>query len=318
MTLHERLRAVAVRLCSARAIERLIDPALTDVELEHREALAQGRPWRSRWIRVAGYFAVLMIIAVRGYDRTLAAWRGHEGRALARAVGFGGAAFLATAFLLISPSAIRGGVPPNQLPYLFPQAIPLAIPVGIAWGIFYGLGGRPVSVGLKSAMLALAFAGSAGSLAATAWMIPAAGHAFRESVRLTTGKEVTGTPGGVEITIHELRRRLDVLTRSGRPREARNMAFVYHLRWALPCAPFVLALFALAVMPRRPVRPWIPAVAACGACCSYYFFLAAADMVTHQTLLPVAACVWFPNLAFVVASAATMTAENRLCPYAHG
>lgn len=55
MKLHEPLRAMAARLCSARAMERLIDPALTDVQLEHRDAIAQGRPWRSRWIRLAGY-----------------------------------------------------------------------------------------------------------------------------------------------------------------------------------------------------------------------------------------------------------------------
>jgi hypothetical protein len=144
--------------------------------------------------------------------------------------------------------------------------------------------GRVVSVRLKTAILALALAGSVGSLAATAWMIPAAGQAFEEHVRLRTGKEVTGTKGAVAISTKELRRTFDSLALSSRAREARKMAFAYYLRWALPGAPLlVLALFALAVMPRRRVRRWTPAAAACGACLLYYVFLLAADFVTRET-----------------------------------
>lgn len=316
MNLHERLRAIATRLCSARAMERLIDPALTDVQLEQRDAVAQDRPWRSRWIRLVGYFAVLRLIALCLYERAVADSRGHEARVFARAVGFGGAAFLVAVLLLISPPAVEGGHA-NQLPYLLPQALPLAIPVGITLGVFCGLGGAFVSVRLKRATLALALAGSAGSLTATAWMIPTAGQAFVEQVRLKTGKEFTGTKGAVEMTTNELRRTIDSLTQSGRSRAARKLAFAYYLRWALPCAPFVLAVFALAAMPRRPVGRWVPVAAACGACFSYYCFLAAADIVTRYTILPIAAFVWLPNLAFVVASAALTNAANKLNPSAH-
>jgi hypothetical protein len=111
MTLHERVRMMAARLCSAKMMERLIDPALTDVQLEHRDAIARGRPWRSRWIRLAGYLAVLRIIALCVYERTVADWTGPEGRAFARAVGFGGVAFLVTVLLLISPPAVKAFPP---------------------------------------------------------------------------------------------------------------------------------------------------------------------------------------------------------------
>jgi hypothetical protein len=297
-------------------MERLIDPALTDVQLEHWDAIAQDRPWRSRWIRLAGYFAVLRIIALCVCERTVGDWRGHEGRAFARAVGCGGAAFVVAVLLLISPPAVDG-VPANQLVYLLPQALPLAIPVSITLGVFCGLAGTSVPVRLKRATLALAVAGSAGSLTATAWMIPAAGQAFVEHVGVARGKEVTGTKGAVEMTTNELRRTIDSLTQSGRPREARKVAFAYYLRWALPCAPFVLAVFALATIPRLPVRRWIPAGTACGACLAYYCFLAAADLVTRQTILPIAAFVWLPNLAFVVAAAVLTIAEKGLKLSAH-
>jgi hypothetical protein len=60
-----------------------------------------------------------------------------------------------------------------------------------------------------------------------------------EHVRITTDKEVTRTSGPLEMTTNELRRTIDSLTQSGRLREARKMAFAYHMRWASPCAPFV-------------------------------------------------------------------------------
>ena len=139
-------------------------------------------------------------------------------------------------------------------------------------------------------------------------MIPAAGRAFRvslaEHVRLTTDKEMRLTTGPLEMTTNELHRTIESLTQSGRTREARKTAFVYHMRWALPCASLVLTLFALAVMSRREERRWIPAGAVCGAFLLYYLFLLVADFVTRQSVLPIAAFVWLPNLVLLVASAA--------------
>jgi lipopolysaccharide export system permease LptF/LptG-like protein len=308
MTLRDRLRAIAARLCSARTMERLIDPALTDVEIEYRNAIAQGRAWRGRWIRLTGCFAFLKVIACLGYRR-IVDWSADDGQALARTLGLSASAFLLAAFLLISPAA--RGVPASQLPYLIPQALPLAIPVGIALGIFCGLGGRTVSSRLKGAALALALACSAASLATMVWILPAANQAFRVSVaEHLSGRQVTLTTGPSEMPIGELRRRIDALAQSGRTRAARTTAFDYYIRWALPCAPFVLALFALSVMPRRPVRHWILAAAACGACLSYYLFLLAADFAARRTLLPVVAFVWLPNLVFAVVSAGLMVADK--------
>jgi hypothetical protein len=316
MNLHDRLRAMAARVCGATAMERLIDPALADVQLEYGDAVAEGRRWWSRWIRLAGYFAVLSIIALCQYEQTVAQWRGSEARVFARAVGCGAAGLLVTALLLISPPAIEG-VPVSQLPYLLPQALPLAIPVGVTLGVFCGLGGAFASWRLKGATIALALAASAGSLTATAWMIPAAGQAFVEHVRSRTGREVTVAKGVVEMTTSELRLTIDSLTQSGRTREARTIAFAYYLRWALPCAPLALAIFALAAIPRRPARRWIPMATACGACVSYYCLLAAADIVSRHSVLPIAAFVWLPNAAFVVASALLANTENVGTPSAH-
>ena len=47
MTFHDRLRAVAARLCGAKTMELVIDPVLTDVENEYLNAIAEGRVWRA-------------------------------------------------------------------------------------------------------------------------------------------------------------------------------------------------------------------------------------------------------------------------------
>jgi hypothetical protein len=313
MTLHDRIRARAARLCSPETMERLIDPILTDVQIEHQNAIAEGRVWRSRWVRIAGYFAFVKVIAFYAYGQTVREWSVDEGQAFARTVGVSTAAFVVTALLLISPT-VRS-VPTNLLLYQIPQTLPLAIPVGVTLGIFCGLGGRVIPLRLKGAALALALTCSAGSLATMAWIIPAASQGYRVSVsehlRLTQGTDATLSTGPLEMTLSELRAKVDALEQSGRARAARNAAFAYYLRWALPGAPFVLALFALSIMPRLPVRRWAIAVAACGACLSYFLLLLVADTAARQTQLPIAASVWLPNLVFAVASTALMVAAER-------
>jgi len=316
MTFHDRLRAVAARLCGAKTIELVIDPVLTDVENEYRNAIAEGRVWRARWIRAAGCFAFSKVIGLYGYERALRDWSVDDGPAFLRMAGLSAAAFVATALLVISPT-VRA-VPTNLLLYQIPQSLPLAIPVGVTRGIFCGLGGRVVPFRLKMAVLVFALSASATSLVATVWIIPAAGRAYRVSVpdhlRITTGKKTTfSTPGRIGLPLSELRSTVDALTQSGRLRAARKAAFAYYIRWALPCAPFVLALFALSVMPRRPVRRWILPATACCACLSYYLILLMADIATRQPLLPIvaiAAFVWLPNLIFAIASTALVACNS--------
>lgn len=294
-------------------MERIVDPVLTDLHIESQEAIAQGRVWRGRWIRVAGYAALLEACALYAYGRTFRDWSDDAGRAFRRMAVLSAAAIVAAALLILVPPALS--VPAYLMPYLVPQALPLAIPVGLTIGLFCGLGGRPVSFRLKGAVLVLALACSAGSLAAMVWAVPAAGQAFRVSVaeqlRRTNGAEVTLQKGLVEMTLGELRQRIDALTEAGRVRQTRTVRFAYHLRWGLPCAPFVLALFALAVLPRRPVRYWILAASAFGACLAYYFVLMAGDAAAREGALPAAAAAWLPNLVFVVAATVLLAAAAK-------
>ena len=52
-----RLRALAEHLFDRTTIERLIDPAIADLQCEHADAVRHGRLWRARRVRVAGVIA---------------------------------------------------------------------------------------------------------------------------------------------------------------------------------------------------------------------------------------------------------------------
>lgn len=57
-----RLRSVAARVFSAATMERVIDPALADLEYEHAEAVRQRRTLHQLRIRIAGCWAFWKVV----------------------------------------------------------------------------------------------------------------------------------------------------------------------------------------------------------------------------------------------------------------
>jgi hypothetical protein len=58
-----RLRSVATRFFDPSTMERLIDPAIADLQHEHDDAIHRGLVWRGRWVHIAGCVAVSKVIA---------------------------------------------------------------------------------------------------------------------------------------------------------------------------------------------------------------------------------------------------------------
>lgn len=316
-----RLRAFANRLCSAKTMARLIDPALADVQTEYRDARAAGRIWRSRCIRVAGYVSFLRAIGLFGFQRCLQLlrqWPPQERQALNRVIRFSGATLIAMIVLLMAPvlRASPNGI--DLIVFSIPQIVPLAIPVSITLGIFCGMGVHAVSSRLAVAVLTLAVAASCASLLNTAWLIPAAGQSYRVSlgrqVYAATGTQATFIVGPTELTLNELSQRIDVHTREGHTKLARQFARAYHLRWALPCATFALALFAISFIRRRPTGRSILGVVAVVTCAAYYALLFAGEVLAQEGTLPVFAAMWIPNVVFVFTSAALLIDSTRRGP----
>jgi predicted permease len=59
-----RLRALAARLCTTITMERLVDPAIADLQAEYEEASRTGPGWRRRWIWMRGHIAFFAMIVV--------------------------------------------------------------------------------------------------------------------------------------------------------------------------------------------------------------------------------------------------------------
>src|SRR6185295_10425114 len=97
-------RSLAAHICAPATMERLIDPVIADLQIEHSEALARGQVWRSRWIRVAGYTAfwkVAMVAAATASTRAMRAWAAADEYAVGRAIGFSLAAMIVIVVLLV-------------------------------------------------------------------------------------------------------------------------------------------------------------------------------------------------------------------------
>ena len=65
----ERLRALASRLCSDIAMERLIDPVLADLQREDADAAGRGQVWHRRGLRIAGTLAFWKVIGLHAATR---------------------------------------------------------------------------------------------------------------------------------------------------------------------------------------------------------------------------------------------------------
>ena len=131
------LRVIAARILNQRTMERVIDPLLADLQLEHTEAIQQKRIWRGRWVLVAGYVVSLKTIALCGANtafESLRGWTADDRVATNRTLRFSAAAMAVTTVVLELPALYswpfswRQTHNPRLLVYLVPQALVLAVP----------------------------------------------------------------------------------------------------------------------------------------------------------------------------------------------
>jgi lipopolysaccharide export LptBFGC system permease protein LptF len=305
----DRLRKLAARVCSEDTLARLIDPAIADLQHEHADARRAQRVWKSRWLLIVGYVAVLKVLALHGRTRT-------DGRALARGI-------IVRAIVITLVVMVLFQLPPllytlNTLPqshaarlvlaiYLAPQALSIAVPVGFALGILSGLGTDTLSRLAARAMLIVAVMLSMLSLVMVSWIIPAANYKFREAA---TGREVL--KGVNELTLGEMHDRLERDRQQGLGGPyVRHLAITYHMRIAFSCATLVLALFVLAVRRQRRFVRVLLGLLLCTAYVGYYFALSdPIGPASFGTLSPIM-FVWVPNLVIVALSIIWMMVSRQ-------
>jgi hypothetical protein len=329
------LRAVAARLCDAKAMTHLIDPLVADLQHEHAEAQRDGAIWRSRRIRLAGGLALIKVLFLYRGERAMEILRRTtvNDNVGARAVLYATLTMAAATVLLMLPPLLSPSpVDPLLVLYMVPQALPLAIPFGLIVGILSAFGGRVVSRRAAGRVLLIAAVCSALMFVTIGWLMPSANYAYRLRVAERVGEPVAfeepvqGAPlwkGPNELTLPEFRSMyLRVTTTdvpTGLPRvgwyDLHNLWFMYHVRWALPCVSLVFALVALSVTRHRPVVR-ITALLAATAVYFYMFALAGPGPTWLSNAaqgFPPGVLAWLPNILLVGAALAWMAA-GRMRP----
>jgi hypothetical protein len=311
-TMIDRLRRLGTRMCTTAAMERRIEPTLTDMRNEYLEACHLGRRWRARWIAVAGVLAVMKVILHAILER------GAEGllrpdaeirAALLRLGAIFGAVVTATAVMLAWIPFNSMPVPrpfnAGELLYLIPQALPIAVPIGLTIAIAMGLRAS-LAERLAVWTLTAAVACSVVSLLTLGWWAPASNQAYRTMV---VGREIP--KGENELTLGELRMRIDEIRAFDPAAPARRLSVRYHTRWALSATPLVLALFALMIAARRGRTAVGSALGAVISSGGFALLLTWTSYLAFRGDIPPWLGAWLPNIAFICLIAIVAARSRR-------
>jgi hypothetical protein len=282
-----RLRVLASRLLDPSTMERLIDPAIADLQHEHEEAVRGGLTWRGHWIRIIGCITFAKMFAVAaggGAARGLRGWNLAGDRALGRTTLFSLAATTFVTVVSIWPPLQRAvllGRPVMWLAwYLVPQALSVAMPIGIVFGVLAGQRGRTPMRRTQWLIAALTLVVSLAMFANVAWAIPASNQAFRE---MAAGRPLVRGTNELALSI----------LRSVSPAQ-------FHVHVAIAFSPLALGLFALAVAAAQ--RGGYSRIVMCGTALAtgmaYYALLYYANAAALNGRLP-AVAGWLANAVFL-------------------
>ena len=328
MTVEGWVRRLARRLCDPDTQARLIDPILSDIELESRESVAAGRPWLARWRRSSGYVALCKAAALHGGRVCV---RGLADEGAGRTIAVTLAAFVVLTAALILPP-VAGGVrrpPPEVVLYLIPQALPLSIPVAVAFGIGCGWSRGLTARTMLRRIALLGIAGTAAALATMEWLVPDANQGFREMMIRQVGADRVHVARGInERSLSELAwlvretsperwrghtdgavsAALDELSMGRSPVTRQMLRLNLHLRLALSLATAALCLLAVAIATAIPRRNLARAVFA-GAAVLYV--QAYSGAAAAAPVLPAPIVGWLPNAAAVSFSLLLLGVSSR-------
>jgi hypothetical protein len=318
------LHRLATHLCSATTLERIVEPAIADLQKEYGDARLCSLLTRVR-VLVAGYAGIWEGIAMTALEMSSV---DNDRRAVASALAWSTVMFITVfALLVLLPLYSFQNIPRGwyAATTLAPQALPLAIPIGIAFGIAFGVHARPAT-SIRKMMLVSALAASVMSFGILAWAMPAGNQAFKE---LTLQKLWgSGYHGAItepwvahnEMNLANLRQQITKFSERGEPRRARFFGFQFHLRFSLAVATLALVSLLLAVpINHRGLRGMF----AFAMCLLYGALLFTGEaLAVYSSVAPsVAGTVppvigaWLPNIvlvAFAVVIASSRSSRLRV------
>jgi hypothetical protein len=313
----DRLRALAARVCSSRAMERVLDPAIADMRWEHQDAWRHGRALRAAWIRALGSLTVLYLIARHLCLNPAAAFRSPTpDRAPMFVVLAGSAAVVAvTTAALITIILSNTPLPIAHVPwlvlYMLPGTLPCTVPCGFALAVSWS-GRRPWRAAPGIAIVAATL--SVLTLITVGWIMPRANQAYRVTV---VGHDLAR--GFNELTFAEAKSQLAIerySLSSGRAEhtsalwmDVRDGEYSYHGRLAISVAPLVVGLFAFLASRRGRVVRVLAMIMLFGLYFAWYGWMES-PVHTFPTVSP-AVLGWTPNIAvFSIAALSWATAPK--------
>jgi lipopolysaccharide export LptBFGC system permease protein LptF len=294
-------------------MERLIDPAIADLQAEHEDATRRRSPWRCRWILLTGYLAWAKLMVLCGWLRLrqdLSEWTIDDRHALSRMAWISLAATVAaTAFLIRMTWTSWEGTDTSVatlVVYLIPAQLPLTVPAGLTLGTTVGLAGRTISRRMLAVLVFVGFASSVASFLTLDWIVPTTNQAYREAV---VGYAVAR--GNNELSFREARARIESAARAGMSasdavRYIRTERTRYYARWAITATPLLLTLFSLAVVTRRRFGRLRAGVAGCLGIVGYAFFFTLGAYLGLNGFMPPLLAAWLPHIAIFATSVAVL------------
>ena len=258
------LHRLAAHICSAKTLERVVEPAIADLQNE-LSAVDQMNVFRCVTVLVGGYVAILKVITMCALSVSVAT--DDDRLAIIRTMAWSLTLTVAVTGLLMLPplSIVEGRLSSIFLAGLIPQAVPLAIPIGLIFGIAFGMAGRTATRGITRVVLLSALLASLVSFVTLAWVMPVGNGAYRESIAEAEGLAGPLMKGPSEMTLYELDREATTAAAAGDMRRADGYAWSFHLRFALSAASVVLASVLLAAAAREVAARALIALIACFA-----------------------------------------------------
>ena len=288
------LHRLAARICSAKMLEHVVEPAVADLQNEYA-TVESGSAIRRARVLLAGYVAILEVMLMCALQSPPAT--DDERRALVRTlVWTAGITVTACAVLILMSVAALPGVPLFFLALLTTLMLPIALPVGLMLGIAVGLGGKTISRRAMTVVLVAALAAVAISYATMVWSWPVATYSFRQSLANAVGARGPVVRAANDISASVIQQQPYFGLGGDRMARAKRGAWTRHLRDAMAFAAPALAVLALALLRLRAPRVMIMA-----ACAGYFFLVLLGEWLVYGGLPPPAAA-WLANIVCVAAA----------------
>jgi hypothetical protein len=281
------LHRLADCICSAKAMERCVEPAIADLQNEYTNAVAGCAHVKRLEIVLTGYAAVLKVIAMCALERHTIAqmllW------VFAMTVG-------ATTVVVLLTLAIVPGIPPFFISLLAALVLPIAIPAGVALGIAFALGGSSVSPTTARTITATVVVAGALAVGAMFANLPVASYSVRQTISDTLGGRGAVVKAATELSAMAIEKQEAFAPGGDFSRWPGRYAWTRNVLLAIPFATPVLALFAVAA-----VRRGAPRTLVIGGCATYFILLLAGEPLVHQGM-PAVAAAWLANLLIAAAA----------------